>query len=659
MIRPRDQYGSDAEWLEADGLGGFASGTVSGVRTRRYHALLLAAVTPPTGRSVLVNGCEVWLETDSGTWPLSTQYYAPGVQHPSGVAHLTGFDPEPWPRWTFRLPDDSEVEQQILVPKGIAATMVVWRRTAGSGAARLHVKPLLSGRDSHVLQPASANFPFACAVGEGRVEFGAHTGLPPVIARHNGAFEPGPEWFRSFQYEEERHRGLDYLEDLASPGEFHFDLASGEATWLLCAGSAAEAASTRGARLALASRRLRAAESKRRAAFPTRLHRAADAYLVKRGAGATIVAGYPWFTDWGRDTFIALRGLCIAGGRLDVAGRILLEWAGTVREGMLPNRFVEAGEPEFNAVDASLWYVVAVGDWLDAMAAAGKRVAATTRRALVGATEAILDGYARGTRYGIRMDADGLIASGEPGVQLTWMDAKCGDWVVTPRTGKPVEIQALWINALDFGARRDARWGELRDRARASFAARYWNEAAGALYDVVDVDHQPGTVDAAFRPNQLFAVGGLPLSLIEGPRARQIVDAVESKLWTPLGMRSLAPGEPGYRARYEGDLRARDGAYHQGTVWAWLIGAFVEAWVRVRGGGPAVRAEARERFVAPLLRHLDAAGLGHISEVADAEPPHTPRGCPFQAWSVGEVLRLEAVVLAGAGGPGPLHPVRK
>jgi predicted glycogen debranching enzyme len=643
------KLGADAEWLEADGLGGFASGTVAGVRTRRYHALLLAAVTPPTGRSVLVNGCEVWVETSAGTFPISTQYYAPGVAHPEGVSHLAKFEAEPWPRWTFRLPDGTEVVQEIVVPKGAAATLVAWRRGAGEGAAMLHVKPLLSGRDAHALHHASPEFPFACEAGEGRVAFGAYPGLPHVVARHNGRFDPAPEWFRSFQYEEERRRGLDFVEDLAAPGEFHFDLAAGDAVLLLSAGEEADSAVTRGEAAARAARRVRTAETRRRAAFPSRLHRAADAYLVGRGTGATIVAGYPWFTDWGRDTFIALRGLCLAGGRLDVAGKILLEWAGAVSEGMLPNRFADAGAPEYNAVDASLWYVVAAGEWLDAMAAARKRVAAATRRALVAAAQAILEGYARGTRYGIRMDSDGLIASGEPGVQLTWMDAKVGDWVVTPRTGKAVEIQALWINALDFGARSDARWAEVRDRARSSFEARFWNEAAGCLYDVVDVDHRPGIVDPTLRPNQLFAVGGLPLPLIEGAKARGIVDAVEARLWTPLGLRSLSPGERGYVARYEGGVLERDGAYHQGTVWPWLIGAFVEAWLRVRGGGPEAKVEARRRFVAPLMEHLDAAGLGHVSEIADAEAPFTPRGCPFQAWSVGELLRLEAVVLAGAG----------
>ena len=648
-----------AEWLETDGLGGFASGTVGGMRTRRYHAQLLAALAPPARRHVLVNGLEVWCETAGGTFALSTQRYVPGVMHPNGVEHVAAFTTEPWPRRTFRLPDGTEVVQEMFIAKGNPASWLSWRRTAGSGPARLHVKPLLSGRDFHALHHESPAFPFEVVVAGDRVAFGAYAGLPNVVARHNGTFEPRAEWYRSFLYQEERRRGLDSVEDLAASGELHFDLAAGEAVLLLAAGHDAEAAAMAAQPdVTRAIRRARTAETRRRAKFPSRLHRAADDYLVRRGAGWTIVAGYPWFGDWGRDTFIAMRGLLLAGDRLDVAGALLLEWAGAVSEGMLPNRFADEGEPEYNAVDASLWFVVVAGEWLDAMARCRKRVAAATRRTLVAATDAILDGYARGTRYGIRMDEDGLVAAGVPGVQLTWMDAKVGDRVITPRVGKPVEVQALWVNALDAGARHDARWGVLRDRAKAAFATRFWDEVAGALHDVVDVDHRPGAIDRSFRPNQIFAVGGLPLRLVEGAKARRIVDAVEANLVTPLGLRTLAPGEAGYAPHYAGGPAERDAAYHQGTAWPWLFGAFVDAWVAVRGGGEAVRAEARAKFLVPLLAQLDVTGLGHLPEVADAEPPFTPGGCPFQAWSVGEALRLDAAVLGPSVDTGEKSPRR-
>jgi glycogen debranching enzyme len=244
------------------------------------------------------------------------------------------------------------------------------------------------------------------------------------------------------------------------------------------------------------------------------------------------------------------------------------------------------------------------------------------------------------------MDVDGLLSAGVPGVQLTWMDARVGDRVITPRIGKPVEIQALWLNALSIASRLEPTWQDAFDRGRDSFGERFWNEDLGRLADVIDVDHVPGTRDDTFRPNQILAVGGLPVALIEGERARRIVDAVEQHLLTPIGLRSLAAGEPGYASHYRGDAAARDGVYHQGTVWPWLMGPFVDAWVRVRGNTSTARGEARRRFMEPLLSHLQSAGFGHVSEIADAEEPFVPKGCPFQAWSLGELLRLDRVVLA-------------
>jgi len=344
-----------------------------------------------------------------------------------------------------------------------------------------------------------------------------------------------------------------------------------------------------------------------------------------------------------------LRGLCLAGvasrhDRATDAREILLEWAEHVSQGMLPNYFPEGSKSaEYNSVDASLWYVVAVHEFLR-QTQDQNTLSATDRRSLDGATDAIVNGYARGTRYGIRADGTGLLAAGEQGVQLTWMDAKVGDWVVTPRVGKPVEIQALWINALRIAGRRSARWTALAEHAQATFAERFWNEERGFLFDVVDVDHRDGVNDGSLRPNQIFAVGGLPFPVLDGARARAVVDIVERQLWTPAGLRSLGPAEPGYIGRYRGDVRQRDGAYHRGTVWPWLTGAFVEAWLRVRGDTPENRREADTRFLGPLLRHFESSAPGHVGEIADGDAPHTARGCPFQAWSVGEALRLAAVL---------------
>jgi predicted glycogen debranching enzyme len=640
-------FPSDAEWIETDGLGGFATGTVSGIRTRRYHGLLLAATAPPTGRFMLVNGFDARVETPAGSFPLTSQRYASGAVHPDGAARIASFESDPWPRWRFALEDGVALEQEILAVEGAPVVALTWRLAEARRGASLVVRPFLSGRDYHALHHENPGFAFDPEVKDGWVAWRPYPGVPGVVALTSGRYEHDPHWYRGFLYAEERARGLDCTEDLASPGAFRFDLSRGEAVLILAAEKPQGMILPAGTSARAVLARLRPAERRRRQAFPSRLHRAADAYLVRRGDGRTIIAGYPWFADWGRDTFIALRGLCLAAGRLEEARDILLSWSGSVSEGMLPNRFPDRGEaPEYNSVDASLWYVVAVHDYLEAMAAAKRRVPAAVRSRLHQAAEAILEGYARGTRYGIWLDPDGLLAAGEPGVQLTWMDAKVGDWVVTPRIGKPVEIQALWLNALRIAAAFTSRWEAHLMTGMASFAVRFWNGERGCLHDVVDPDHRLGTADSTMRPNQIFAVGGLPFPLLDGGRARSVVEAVEARLLTPLGLRTLAPDEPGYTPRYEGGVRERDGAYHQGTVWPWLLGPFVEAWVRVRGNTAAARAEARARFLEPLLRHLDEAGLGHISEIADAEPPHAPRGCPFQAWSVGEALRLDRAVLA-------------
>jgi predicted glycogen debranching enzyme len=641
------------EWLEADGQGGFASGTTLGVRTRRYHALLLAATTPPTGRMVLVNGLDAWVEGGVGPEYLTRQRYAPGVLSPEHGATLESFADEPWPTWTYRLADGTRIEYELFVPHGRAVVALRWRMVGRRAEALpFAVRPFLSGRDSHALHHENPVFRFTAEMSGQRVEWHPYDGVPAVRALSNGSYRAEPEWYRGFLYSEEQARGLDDAEDLAAPGVFRWDLSQADAVLLLGAAAALPDNLT----AAEGFSRYRRTERARRARFTTPLERAGDAYLVRRDPGKTIVAGYPWFTDWGRDTFISLRGLCLATGRLADARSILLEWADLVSEGMLPNRFVDQGDaPEYNTVDASLWYVVAAHEYLEATQAAGRPAPARDRKALGAAVQAILAGHLRGTRYGIRVADDGLLAAGEPGVQLTWMDAKVGDWVVTPRIGKPVEIQALWLNALRIAERFTPNYQSIYARGVESFARRFWNPATGWLYDVIDADHVPGRLDPTLRPNQILAVGGLPYSLLEGERARQVVDAVEGQLWTPLGLRTLAPGSEGYTPHYQGGIRERDGAYHQGTVWPWLLGPFVEAWVRVRGGGGDIRDEARRRFLQPLLDHLSEAGVGHISEIADAEPPHTPRGCPFQAWSLAEALRLDRLVLGAAE---PVQPAK-
>jgi predicted glycogen debranching enzyme len=654
---------SSAEWIEADGLGGFASGTVSGIRSRRYHGLLLTATTPPAGRVVLVNGFDAWVETPSGTFSLSSQRYAPEVIHPDGVSRIESFEYEPWPTWRFRLTNELAIEQEMFVRPGQSAIFIAWRIApvvAGIGdpgrsdvakkpgspipATKLFVRPFFSGRDFHSTHHENGAFRFDFEQeGERRV-WRPYDGLPAVVTFSNGAYNHQPTWYRNFLYSEEQARGLDAIEDCAAPGIFEFDLTPKPALLMLAAQghflNHIESIETR-------YLHVRTMERHRRRSFASPRERAADAYLVRRGNGKTIIAGYPWFGDWGRDTFIAIRGLCIATGRLEDARDILAQWAGVVSEGMLPNRFPDQGDaPEFNSVDASLWYIIAVGDYLRAVEKNPKLTLDCHTEKLRAAVEAILTGYHEGTRFRIHADSDGLLAAGESGYQLTWMDARVDGREITPRIGKPVEIQALWLNALAIGAQFSPSWQPVLEKGRAAFAVRFWNGDGGYLYDVVDCDHQPGATDRSFRPNQIFAVGGLPLVLLSPERARQMVDAVEARLLTPLGLRSLAPNEPGYVEHYGGGVAQRDGSYHQGTVWPWLIGAFVEAWLRVRGDSAEAKAEACERFLPPLFEHLQHTGLGHISEIADGDPPHIPAGCPFQAWSLGELLRLERGVLA-------------
>lgn len=641
------------EWLEADGLGGFASGTTSGVRTRRYHALLLTATTPPTGRLVLVNGFDAFVETATGTHALTTQRYAPGVLHPDGASRIASFAATPWPTWEYALPDGTRVTQEILVEHGTGRTLVVWTLKGATGPVTLRVRPFLSGRDYHATHHENGAFHFDAVRQGPAVVFRPYPGVPDVVSSSNGEYRHAPEWYRQFLYAIEHERGLDAVEDLASPGELSWTLSAERprAVWLLASDGADSTSECFDGPAAVekGAEQLRVSERRRRSRFASARERAGDAYLVRRGNGRTIVAGYPWFTDWGRDTFIALRGLCLATGRLGDARDILLEWASTVSEGMLPNRFPDGGDqPEFNSVDASLWYVIAVHELLSRAGNGGGRGLLTFAqwRTLETAMEEIVGGYAAGTRYGIRMDADGLLAAGVRGQQLTWMDARVGDREITPRIGKPVEVQALWINALHAVAARAPSWTAVIERARRAFLERFWIEDGGYLADVVDVDHVAGTRDDTVRPNQVLAVGGLPYPLLDGDRARRVIDLVTERLLTPAGLRSLAPGEPGYVARYEGDGVARDAAYHQGTVWPWLLGPFVEGWVRVRGNTPAARQQARRQFLDPLLTCLDPAGVGHLPEIADAEAPWTPRGCPFQAWSLGECLRLDRSVLA-------------
>ncbi|HJS66365.1 MAG TPA: amylo-alpha-1,6-glucosidase [Nitrospiraceae bacterium] len=627
------------EWLETNGRGGYASGTVAGANTRRYHALLLTARKPPSERVILVNHLEEWLDIDGQTIPLSTNLY-PGAVHPAGYEHCIEFSTDPWPTWIFDC-NGVTVQREILLIHGRDIVVARWKLIGKKSLrARLRVRPKLTGRDYHGTHHENGSLSMEAQIGTEMVAWHGYSDLPHVRAFHSGGYRHEPDWYRHLQFPIERQRGLDAEEDWWSPGEFTLDLESGSTKTLAFTSETIDRLDV----AALVKQEKSRRDTIRQAApvadsLAGELWRAAEMYISERGTQHTVIAGYPWFADWGRDTCISLPGLCLVTGRLDVAWQVIAFFSAHVSEGMVPNRFPDRGEqPEYNTIDASLWFIHAIDRYL-----AVSRDEVRVRETAWPAVRQILDGYRRGTRYGISMDEDGLITGGVPGAQLTWMDAKVGDWVVTPRHGKPVEIQALWIRALEVGEALARGFGEAgfadrcrsdRSKAIASFRTRFWYEQGGYLYDVID---GPEGDDTSFRPNQLYAIS-LVDELVPHDRAQQILHLVKEQLLTPVGLRTLSPTDSRYRARYEGGVLERDSAYHQGTVWPFLLGSFVTAWIKVYGKNAAALKQARS-FLDGIDAHLKEACLGQVSEIFDAEAPHVPRGCYAQAWSVAEPLR--------------------
>jgi len=639
------------EWLVTNGLGSYASGSLAGITTRRYHGLLVAALEPPVGRTVLVGGVIEWVTYRGRRYALSTHEYAEGTVDPQGYRYLESFTLEGMlPVWVFAL-GDALLERRVWMAHGQHTSYLGYRLLRGSVPLELEVTPLVTARDFHSLRSGQGWRPQVEAHGR-TLQVGLAPDAPLLtIGADTGEAEAGGDWHPGFHHRAERARGLDDQSDLFAPGVLRLTLEPRTAAAVTMSVEPAPP----GPAAALAAARERQAALIRRAAAegappPVRqLVLAADQFIVERrdaaGApGTTVIAGYHWFNDWGRDTMIALPGLTLATGRAAEAAQILRTFARYLDRGMLPNNFPDrAGSlPGYNTVDATLWYVLAIRAY---EAATGDRRLADD---LLPALREIITWHRRGTRYGITVDpSDGLLRAGEPGVQLTWMDAKVGAWVVTPRIGKPVEINALWYNVLRTLAGFLERAGDptaavyagLAGQVRRSFQARFWDAARGYLADVVD---GPDGDDWSLRPNQIFAVA-LPEPLIAGGEARAVVEHVGAELLTSYGLRSLAPGQPGYQGDYGGDPRQRDGAYHQGTVWGWLLGPFAEAYARVTGD----RAGAL-RLLEPIADHLADAGMGSVSEIFAGDPPHTPHGAIAQAWSVAEVLRVWRQ-LAGPG----------
>ena len=632
---------SRREWLETNGIGGFASSTISGADTRRYHGLLTAALHPPTGRYVLLAKLEETLILSGKRFELGANFYEPLVIHPEGYRLIGEFRLDPFPVFVFTV-DGVEIEKSIFMIHGENSTVAQYQvRNAGSRNVRMEIRPLIAFRDYHSTTHENGAL-------DGRVEFGSalasivpYRDLPALYMAHDAEqVDAAGSWYRNFRYDRERERGLDSVEDLYNPLTLYFDLSGRSRVSVIASTEARDVRRADHYRQAeIERRRAIVAGSPSPDEFIAALVAAADQFIVRRGERASVIAGYHWFADWGRDTMIALPGLTLTTGHKQTAQDILVEFAQHIDKGLLPNRFPDAGEtPEYNSVDATLWYFEAIRALEEPQ---------FVRRKLYGKLKEIVNWFERGTRYGIRVDADGLVTAGESGVQLTWMDAKVGDWVVTPRSGKPVEIQALWYNALNimedfarrFGEAAEAgRYARMAEAAAASFCKLFWNEEAHCLCDVVSGD---GTQDTAIRPNQIFAVS-LPYSMLDAKQARQVVDVVERELLTPYGLRTLAPSDPAYRGRYEGDQRSRDGAYHQGTVWPWLMGPFLTGYLKTHGEEGRPQASA---WLNPLREFLGHGGVGQIPEIFDGDFPHLPRGTIAQAWSVAELLRVALDVI--------------
>jgi predicted glycogen debranching enzyme len=606
------------EWVLTNGAGAYAMGTASGINTRRYHGHLVAAVTPPTGRMVLLAAIDAFVQTGANPMGISANQY-PGAVHPEGFHYLRSFTVDKAATWRYRASGAEIVKKLAIHPDRNAVTITY--ENAGTGPVTLTLRPLVCHRDHHGNFYESPQYPDSLEfLPEETLVVAGDVGLH--LAHGDGERVPVQGWYYRFEHAREAERGLADREDLFCPCELRYRLRPGEKAVLV-------ASTEPGVQPMTVDE-----ESERDLRLTSMLRDAAERFFVRTRNRATIIAGYPWFTDWGRDTMISLPGLCLHTGHVAEARQILADYATQIYRGLIPNRFVEVGErPDYNTVDATLWFANAIyktlqQEWDEPFA-----------RTMLAALEDVYKWHRDGTLFGIHVDsADGLLTQGEPGVQLTWMDAKVGDWVVTPRHGKPVEINGLWINAL-----RILEWlaGRLPDvaknspevyradaeRAEASFEQRFWHEGRGHFLDTID------PTDASLRPNQLIAMA-VPFSPVSEARARRALGVIARELVTPNGVRTLGPNEPGYRGTFIGPLTELDAAYHQGTAWPWLLGSYVTALVRFTGD----RQEGK-RVLRNARTMLEEYGLGGIAEVYDGDEPQHPGGCPWQAWSVAEILR--------------------
>lgn len=646
---------SKREWLVTNGIGGYASGTVAGLLTRRYHGLLVAALQPPLGRTLLLAKLDETAIYDRHQYALHSNRWRNGIVEPQGHFHIENFALDGTiPTWKYACAD-ALLEKRIWMEQGKNTTYISYSLQRASRPLTISIEALVNYRDYH-----SDTFAGSWQMQVGKVDRGVCVtaypeAMPFYLLSDRGYFSLSHTWIKGFDLAMERYRGLRDREDHLHAATFEITIEAGESITIV---ASTESNPSLQIPAVFDARRIYertllqrwqtgiylTLASKTTPPWINQLVLAADQFIVSRPSsggkhpegnrpdGKTIIAGYPWFSDWGRDTMISLPGLTLSTGRPEIARSILLTFARYLDRGMLPNRFPDAGEtPEYNTVDATLWYFEAIRAY-DAATQDDELL-----RELYPALVEIIDWHQRGTRYNIHLDDDGLIYAGEIGAQLTWMDAKVDDWVVTPRIGKPVEINALWYNALTVMAaiakrleQSDRRYRQMAEQTAAGFQ-RFWNQANGYCYDVLD---SPNGDDPTLRPNQIFAVSLPTPSLLTAEQQRGVVDACARMLLTSHGLRSLTPNSPEYRGHYGGGQYERDGAYHQGTTWGWLIGPFVQAHLKVYGD----RAQARA-LLQPMANHLTTHGLGSLSEIFDGDAPMAPRGCIAQAWTVAEVLR--------------------
>ncbi|MCC5898399.1 MAG: glycogen debranching protein [Phormidium sp. GEM2.Bin31] len=626
------------EWLVSNGIGGYGSGTVAGLLTRHYHGLLVAALEPPLGRTLMLVKLDETAQYEGQSFELGCNRWQDGSVSPTGYVYLEAFELEGTiPVWHYALAD-ARLSKRVWMEQGQNTTYVRYSLSRGTTPLQLHLRAFLNYRDHHGGSVMGNWQIWRVEEGIDMVAFG---GAVPLRLRGPGNWTLNNEWYRHFDLQLERYRGTGYSENHFQGATLEMSLEPGQSlTFVVSAQSDCdqdgEAALQRQRRYEsqLYDRALGTLGDDERL---QQLALAADQFICDRPLsdgtpGQTIMAGYPWFGDWGRDTAISLPGLTLATGRPEIARTILRTFARYFDQGMMPNLFPDSGmEPDYNTVDAILWYFQGVQAYFEGTEDIN------LIEELYPALQEVIDWHLRGTRYNIRVDEDGLLYAGEAGVQLTWMDAKIDDWVVTPRQGKAVEINALWYNALGVMVRLaqalgkdETEYQQLAQRTRQGFS-RFWYEAGGYCYDVLD---SPQGDDASLRPNQIFALS-LPESLLTKGQGRSLLAVVGRELLTSYGLRSLSRRDPQYCGQYGGDRWQRDGAYHQGTVWSWLLGPFALAHYKIYGDKALARS-----FVDPLFDHLQDGAVGSISEIFDGNPPHTPRGCFAQAWSVAELLRV-------------------